>query len=118
MKRYIVFALFIMGGCASQPGYDDINNKAMLINVGMAKSEVLSIMGPPAKRSFKKSQEALDFCGLSAFKGTQVYTIWFTNQKVSAVTNYSDSMDLGDCRRHIKEIDWGQVPADISIEVR
>ena len=90
----------------------------MMLDMDMTKDEVTSIMGAPARRSFRGSQEALDFCGLSGFKGTQVYTVWLNDQRVVGVTNYSGGSDLGDCKTFIKEIDWGQVPADISIEVR
>lgn len=120
MRTLSICGCVFLAACAGyEVGVDDLRSKAMLLEPGMSKQQVLGLLGAPAQRSFKGTAEAMTFCGMSPFVGSQFYTVWMSNGAVVGVTDYLDRYnDMGNCANFAAPIDWGQVPADIRIEIK
>ena len=86
----IVGMVLLMVGCGTNPtsSNEDIKQRAMRVDPGMLKQEVVAVMGSPEQRSFRGQAEALTFCGWTAFQGFLVYTVWLFDDSVVAMTDY------------------------------
>ena len=111
--------VLLMVGCGTNPtsSNEDIKQRAMQVDPGMLKQEVVAVMGSPEQRSFRGQAEALTFCGWTAFQGFLVYTVWLFDDSVVAMTDYMVRTGAGDCSQFLSPIDWGQAPADIKIKL-
>ena len=118
-----IFGAFMVGfallttGCGTNPSSsnEDIKQKAMQIGPGMAKRDVIALMGPPEQRSFRGQAEALTFCGWTVFQGFLTYTVWLLEASVVAMTDDMIHTGAGDCSQFLSPVDWGQAPADLKI---
>ena len=98
----IVVAL-TLGACTS------LDRKSLTLEPGMTKEQVLHIMGPPSDRSFRGTDEALQYQGVVGFGECIYITTWFKQRKLVAVTQRRGSSAAG-CSLGSREIDWGQMP--------
>jgi hypothetical protein len=108
MKKLFFISLtsLLLISCASTK----FARKAMLIENGMPKKEVLSILGTPDDRQFRMDEEiwTYRFTDLDKIK---YYFVWFRNDRVTSLT--SDEADSPDNSyyRH-GYIDGRAIPAD------
>jgi len=112
MKRIILTCGFILvSACAS----NGVISKSMAIQPGMSRADVVEVLGAPQNRSFKEDAEALQYCTTGAMSD-QYVNVWLVDGEVIALTNYTDETGFL-CSGDMREIDWGQAPADIRIAI-
>ncbi len=88
-----------------------LDKKALLINHGESKEQVLKIMGPPDDRQFKEKNEAWQYCVTGAGFGYHDYRIfWFYDGKVTGVNSYKSSRPASSCVTDIKPVNWEEAP--------
>jgi len=113
--RWIAVLIFLLVGCARE----DVSSSAVGVGMaeltaGMSRQQVTDLIGPAGNRSFKGENEAWQYCSYSNWDGVgRFLTAWFQEGILWQVTTQSRS---GSCR--FGQIDWGQVPSDLSIEIR
>lgn len=113
MGRFIAFLFGLsLTSCATRGG---VIEKSLAIDPGMTRADVVEILGAPKIRSFKENAEALQYCTTGAFSD-QYVTVWLVDSEVIALTNYTDVSDWL-CAGELREVDWGQAPADIRITI-
>lgn len=104
--------LFIIVSCGT------LEKKAILINLGDSKDQVLKIMGTPDDRQLKGKNEAWQYCQTGAGLGYHDYRIiWFYDGKVTGINSYKSSRPASSCVTDIRQINWDEAP-DVTIEVR
>lgn len=112
-KAIILTALlFLSAACGT------LDKKALLVNLGDSKEQVVKFMGPPDDRQFKDKSEAWQYCQTGAGFGYHDYRIfWFYDGKISGVNSYKSSRPASSCVTDIKPVNWEDAP-DITIEKR
>lgn len=90
-------------GCAST------GQAAAKLEIGMAKEEVLSIMGPPNDRSFRGPDEAWQYQEIAGFGQCKYTTVWISDGKLVGVSTRRGSSVAG-CGLGSQEVDWSQMP--------
>lgn len=113
----ILFTLFIMLSALTLTSCSDmsltqIRSKSLLIEPGMSKAQVTSIMGAPGNRQFQGRNEAWQYKS-DGFVESDLHIIWFVNGRV---TNTSSSA-LSMISQTYQPIDWKTSP-DLIIESR
>ena len=69
-----------------------LEKKAMLLNLGDTKEQVVAAMGPPDDRQLKGENEAWQYCQTGAGFGYHDYRIvWFQRGKVTGINSYKSS---------------------------
>ena len=98
---------------------DAVSERAMNVNPDMSRDQVVAVFGRgPSARSFRGSAEAMIYCGRSDWDGSAVYhTVWLNNGTVQAMTRYSLDKSENNCGESAREIDWGQLPADLKVRL-
>ena len=139
----IIFTILltrVLVSCGSTEGTPNIQRNLLLIGSGSTKSAVLNIMGAPTGKSFSGEAEAWTYCaaqpsryhrmgGTSGARGfgvttNQIAVLWFAGDSVAALTEETQRWDANRDRTPsrgcdaLPAIDWGQIPADLSIELR
>jgi len=94
--------LFLTGCSANQ-------KRSMMVDAGMTKAELLSVMGMPSGRSFRGTSEALQYQEIALVGNCRYTTVWLDNGLVSAITSRIGPSVMG-CSFGSKEVDWGQKP--------
>ncbi len=96
-----------------------LEKKSALIGIGDEKEHVLKIMGPPADRQLKGSNEAWQYCQTTGagFGYHDYRIIWLYNDKVTGITSYKSSREGASCVTDIRSVRWEEAP-DTSIEIR
>ena len=137
---FTILLSLVLVKCGSTEGAPNMQRNLLLIGLGSTKSEVLNIMGAPAGRSFWGEAEAWTYCaaqpsryhrmgGISGANGfgvttNQIAVLWFAGDSVAALTEETQRWDANKDRTPDKgcdalpAIDWGKIPADLSIELR
>ena len=137
---FLSLLTLVLVSCGSSEGTPNMQRNLLLIGSGSTKSEVLNIMGAPTGRSFWGEAEAWTYCaaqpsryhrmggisGANGFRVTsnQIAVLWFARDSVAALTEETQSWDAdrdGTPDRGcdaLPAIDWGKIPADLSIELR
>ena len=117
-----VFLIFIvlLTGCASTGGGDSRSaiSRSQDIQSGMSYEAVLALFkGLKTRRTFQGDAMALQACSTVFPKIRDEYvTVWFLENRVSGLT--SRSREAGwSCIGGMREVDWGQAPADIRIKI-
>lgn len=85
------------------------SDKTFSIEPGMAKQEVVKILGKPAERSFKGEGEAWQYQKVVGFGQCSYTTIWFRKALVVGMTARRGRSVAG-CGLGSHEIDWSQMP--------
>lgn len=103
--RWGLFVLLLVGlvGCAS-------TGKAVAkLEPGMTKAEVLQIMGQPADRSFRGTDEAWQYQEIAGFGQCKYTTVWIADGKLVGVTTRRGSSVAG-CGLGSTPVDWREMP--------
>lgn len=107
-----VFFTVLLVACGS------LEKKAVLLNLGDTKEQVLAAMGPPDDRQLKGENEAWQYCQTGAGFGYHDYrTVWFQRGKVTGINSYKSARPGSSCVTDIKPIKWEEAP-DTTIEIR
>lgn len=103
--RTILFltTLIFLASCSS------LDQKSLSLEPGLAKDEVIEIMGTPARRSFRDSDEAWQYQGVVGYGQCTYITTWFSEGKLVATTNRRGASIAG-CGLGSGAVDWGQMP--------
>jgi hypothetical protein len=108
----LIAILLLVASCGT------LDKKALLINHGDSKEQVLNVMGPPDDRQFKGKYEAWQYCQTGAGFGYHDYRIvWFYDGILTGINSYKSSRPASSCVTDIKPINWDEAP-DVTIEIR
>jgi hypothetical protein len=113
-KLILLAAIYMLAlaGCGG------LEKKAVLLNLGDTKEQVLAAMGPPDDRQLKGDNEAWQYCQTGAGFGYHDYrTVWFKAGKVTGINSYKSSRPASSCVTDIRPIKWEEAP-DATIEIR
>lgn len=80
-----------------------------ILEPGMAKEEVLSIMGSPNDRSFRGTDEAWHYQEVAGFGQCKYTTVWISDGKLVGVSTRRGASVAG-CGLGSEEVDWSQMP--------
>lgn len=106
-----IFAV-LLAACGS------LEKKAVLLNLGDTKEQVLVAMGPPDDRQLNGENEAWQYCQTGAGFGYHDYrTIWFSRGKMTGINSYKGSRPASSCVTDIRPIKWEEAP-NTTIEIR
>ncbi|OQW33454.1 MAG: hypothetical protein A4E19_03380 [Nitrospira sp. SG-bin1] len=95
-----------------------LEKKAMLLNLGDTREQVLAAMGPPDDRQLRGEDEAWQYCQTGAGFGYHDYrTVWFYRGKVTGINSYKSSRPASSCVTDLKPIKWEDAP-EATIEIR
>jgi hypothetical protein len=88
------------------------------IQSGMSYEAVLAVFkGLKTRRTFRGEAMALQACSTVFPKIRDEYvTVWFLENRVSGLTSRSRAAGWS-CIDGMREVDWGQAPADIRIKI-
>ena len=78
---------FLLYGCATH-GTSDLRKKAVMIQSGMNKEEVVNILGNPGNRQFSGKKEAWQYKSYGMLED-DLHIVWFDNGKVVSYTTES-----------------------------
>ena len=118
MKRLTLIVLCVLAvGCSSTGRVSDVREATLLISYGDSKQSVLDKLGVPGDRSFRENGEAWQYCS-TGFSKDSYATVWFRDESVVAVTTSSAYIVDGFCNGAFPTVDWGQMPAYTTIEIR
>lgn len=96
-------AAMILAGCAS------IGPKVNELKPGMSTQQVLSILGEPADRSFRGTDEAWQYSEIAGFGQCKYTTVWISNGKLVGVSTRRGGSVAG-CGLGSRPVDWSQMP--------
>lgn len=113
MKRLaLVVAATFIAACGS------LEKKAILINPGDTKDQVITALGTPDDRQLQGLDEAWQYCQTGAGFGYHDYrVVWFYDGRVTGLTSYKSTRPGASCRTDLQPIRWEDAP-DASIEIR
>jgi hypothetical protein len=75
----------------------------------MNKGRILAIMGQPADRSLRGSDEAWQYQELAGFGQCKYTTVWISNDRLVGVATRRGVSAAG-CGLGSRPIDWGEMP--------
>lgn len=90
-------------GCAST------GKAAVKLEPGIAKEEVLQLMGPPNDRSFRGADEAWQYQEIAGFGQCKYTTVWISAGKLVGVSTRRGASVAG-CGLGSEEVDWTEMP--------
>jgi len=91
-------------GCAST------GQAVAKLEPGMTKQQILGILGAPADRSFRGTDEAWQYQEIAGFGQCKYTTVWIADGKLIGVsTRRGDS--VAGCGLGSREVDWSQMPS-------
>ena len=100
----LVITTLVFVGCAS-------TGKAVAkLEPGMTKQQVLDILGPPADRSFRGTDEAWQYQEIAGFGQCKYTTVWISKGKLVGISTRRGGSVAG-CGLGSQEVDWSQMPA-------
>lgn len=105
-KPSIMLLIIVLAsiGCAS-------TGKAVAkLEPGMTKQQVLDVLGPPADRSFRGSDEAWQYQEIAGFGQCKYTTVWISGGKLAGLSTRRGGSVAG-CGLGSQEVDWSQMPA-------
>ena len=119
MKKILVALCGIIFGCAGMYTQQELNRTALL-NPGMTKQEVQSVLGFPAKSEFSDNVEVWHYCK-TGYQTDEFVAVMFQDGKLRTSKNYTVSIAenggiYGDCTKFIRQVDFR--PADEVREIR
>jgi len=104
LTRVVLVVAAVSIGCAS-------TGKAVArLEPGMAKQEVLNIMGPPNDRSFRRTDEAWQYQEIAGFGQCKYTTVWISDGRLVGISTRRGASVAG-CGLGSEEVDWSQMPA-------
>ena len=101
MKKLLFLSIFLLYSC----GVKKLQNN-FLVNEGMTKAQVISIMGNPVASEFDRGVEEFHYCSTGLYADNFV-AFFFKNNKVVSKTSYTVTVSdaggaSGHCRLFIK----------------
>lgn len=105
LRTYVVaFGLaLVLGACAST------SKSVASLEPGMTKDQVLAVLGPPADRSFRGTDEAWQYQEIAGFGQCKYITVWISSGKLVGVSTRRGGSVAG-CGLGSREVDWSQMP--------
>jgi S1-C subfamily serine protease len=100
----IVIMLVTLTGCANT-----LVKSSAGVDRGMTKDQVMQVLGQPADKQFRDSDEAWQYCELGAMAG-DFLVVWFHDSRVTGVTHWTDSSPALDCTTLLRPIRWETAP--------
>jgi hypothetical protein len=79
------------------------------IEPGMSKDQVQKLLGKPANRSFRATDEAWQYHEVAGFGQCKYTTVWIRDAKVVGLSERRGKSVAG-CGLGSKEIDWSEMP--------
>ncbi|MEJ0084415.1 MAG: outer membrane protein assembly factor BamE [Pseudomonadota bacterium] len=79
------------------------------VEPGMSKDQVQKLLGKPANRSFRASDEAWQYQEVAGFGQCKYTTVWLRDSKVVGLSERRGRSVAG-CGLGSKEIDWSEMP--------
>src|SRR4051812_344525 len=77
---------------------------------GMTTQQILVVLGSPADRSFRGSDEAWQYQEIAGFGQCKYTTVWISNGKLVGVSTRRGASAAG-CGLGSREVDWSQMPS-------
>lgn len=77
---------------------------------GMTRQQVLGILGAPADRSFRGTDEAWQYQEIAGFGQCKYTTVWISNGKLVGVSTRRGGSVAG-CGLGSQPVDWSQMPS-------
>jgi SmpA/OmlA family protein len=100
----LLLTITMISGCTS-------TGKAVAeLEPGMTKQQVLEILGPPADRSFRGTDEAWQYQEIAGFGQCKYTTVWIADGKLVGISTRRGSSVAG-CGLGSEEVDWSKMPA-------
>ncbi|MGH8293413.1 MAG: outer membrane protein assembly factor BamE domain-containing protein [Gammaproteobacteria bacterium] len=100
----ILTVILFEAGCAS------LSHHVEQLEPGMSKQQVLSIMGEPANRSFRGTNEAWQYQEVVGFGQCQYTTIWIRQNNLVGVSTRRGGSIAG-CGLGSEPINWQEMPS-------
>jgi hypothetical protein len=100
----VLFAAQIALGCAST------GQAVAKLELGMTKQQVLDILGTPADRSFRGTDEAWQYQEIAGFGQCKYTTAWISDGKLIGVSSRRGESVAG-CGLGSREVDWSEKPS-------
>ena len=117
----LLLYVVLLTGCASTGAGDSRSaiSRSQDIQSGMSYEAVLAVFkGLKTRRTFRGEAMALQACSTVFPKIRDEYvTVWFLEDRVSGLTSRTRASGWGGCTDGMREVDWGQAPADIRIKI-
>ena len=99
----LMIVALVSVGCAS-------TGKAVAnLEPGMTKQQVLDILGSPADRSFRGSDEAWQYQEIAGFGQCKYTTVWIWTGKLVGISTRRGSSVAG-CGLGSQEVNWSEMP--------
>ena len=76
----------------------------------MTKQQILDVLGPPADRSFRGSDEAWQYQEIAGFGQCKYTTVWISDGKLVGISTRRGGSVAG-CGLGSHEVDWSQMPS-------
>jgi len=103
LKLFPLLLLLALSGMASAGKPTD------QLEPGMSKDEVRQLLGAPANRSFRGTDEAWQYQEVSGFDQCKYTTVWIRDDKVVGLsTRRGQSVDS--CALGSKDVVWSEMP--------
>jgi SmpA / OmlA family len=100
----LLVSMVLLSACAS-------TGKAVAqLEPGMPKNQVLQILGEPADRSFRGTDEAWQYQEIAGFGQCKYTTVWISYGKLVGISTRRGSSVAG-CGLGSQEVDWSQMPS-------
>ena len=100
----LLLAIVLSVGCASR------GQAVAKLEPGMTKQQILDVLGTPADRSFRGSDEAWQYQELVGFGQCKYTTVWLSNGKLAGISTRRGASVAG-CGLGSHEVDWDQMPS-------
>jgi hypothetical protein len=94
----------------------EVHKRAMFINNGDSKQDVLKVMGRPENRQFRGNEEAWQWCE-TTFGHHNFTIVWLNEGKVTAVNTIGNSAAGEFCNSAYRTIRWEDAPSSV-VEIR
>jgi hypothetical protein len=99
----LIFIALIFIGCAST------GKSVAQLEPGMTKQHVLEVLGPPADRSFRGTDEAWQYQEIAGIGQCKYTTVWISGGTLVGVSTRRGKSVAG-CGLGSEPVDWSQMP--------
>ncbi|MFL6237638.1 MAG: outer membrane protein assembly factor BamE, partial [Thermoanaerobaculia bacterium] len=103
LPSILLIVALVSIGCAS-------TGKAVAkLEPGMTKQQIIDILGSPADRSFRGSDEAWQYQEIAGFGQCKYTTVWISEGKLVGISTRRGGSVAG-CGLGSQSVDWSQMP--------
>ena len=100
----VLIVALVSLGCAST------GKSVEKLEPGMTKQQVLDVLGSPADRSFRGTDEAWQYQEIAGFGQCKYTTVWISDGKLAGVSTRRGGSVAG-CGLGSQPVDWSQMPS-------